>query len=182
MSEPKNTRRAAIVRAVNRQAVRRIVADPRLAQYSGGTGPAGVRCFYAARSQTEAEAIHRLRMARLIARRKAADELDPPPPHRACPYCPSCACPCGTTDRDDVLDAEDVVACGACGHSWVSAEDRAQAEAADAAYARHREEEEQRERDQARLGPRLVAVNQRMLEEQAARAAKAPAWEQLALV
>jgi transcription elongation factor Elf1 len=162
------------------QQLRRIEADPRLEQWIGGPGPRGTRCAYAAQTQWHAEAMHARRMRGIIERRRAEADL---PPHLDCPYCPACASPCGTTDRDDVFDSVSAVACGACGHSWVDDDDRAQAERADAAYARHREEEAQREADAALLGPDLLAINDRMLAVARTRAATpTPQPEQLGLL
>ena len=58
-------------------------------------------------------------------------------PHHDCPACPACTLRVGVTyDRDDRPLPSPGLWCPACGHQWsASAEDRAQAEAADAAWA-----------------------------------------------
>ena len=58
-------------------------------------------------------------------------------PHHNCPRCPACTLRVGVTyDRDEVALPSPRLWCPACGHQWsASAEDRAQAEAADAAWA-----------------------------------------------
>ena len=54
-----------------------------------------------------------------------------------CPRCPACRLPVGATyDRDELPLPAPRLYCPACGHQWdASAEDRAQAEGADAAWA-----------------------------------------------
>lgn len=54
-----------------------------------------------------------------------------------CPRCPACRLPVGVTyDRDELPLPAPRLYCPACGHQWdASAADRAQAEAADAAWA-----------------------------------------------
>jgi hypothetical protein len=167
-----------IADVVARKVDRRIRMDRTLERYEFH-GPNGGWCVYAAPSYDHAARHHASRMRAIVAERREQDEADPPPPHLDCPYCPMCASRTGTTDRDDVSSSRDAVACAACGHSWVSREDRDQAARADAAYARRCEDEAQRERDAARLGPELWAANERLLAEAEARST-APSPEQLA--
>ena len=149
---------------VRAQHHRRGAGRPELGQWRGGNGPRGPACVYLAGSQREAEFMHRHRVRALIRQRRAADALDPRPPHLDNPYCPECANPCGTTDREDVWStSDDWVACAACGHLWHSAEDRAQAARADRAYAEYRAAERERERAAALLGPELLELNDRMV-------------------
>jgi len=154
------------------QMIARIARDPRLSQWRAGTGPRGRLCVYAARSLVVAEAYHETRMIRIIATRKAARVEDPPEPHLDAPFCPDCASPCGTTDVEGWLaHAESELSCGACGHRWQDEDDYRQAARADAAYEKYRDDVDQAAADAARLGPELLEVNKRMLEQLGARRA-----------
>jgi len=160
----------AIAARVKRQHAVRVAADPELETWIGGSLGSGA-CVYAARTQAQAVDMHAHRRDRILRNRRAEREASPPEPYRDSPFCPECTLPCGTADRADIASSSSWVCCGACGHSWESEADRAQAAKADDAYAKRRIDEEIEAQDRARLGPELWDRNAKMLSDQGRRRA-----------
>jgi len=144
----------------------RMAADPLLHIWIGG-GSTDEPRVYAARSQRHAEILDRQRIRSLIAKRKRADVLNPPPAHLDCPYCPGCARPCGSTEHAYGVSTG-ALTCGACGEQWeCTRAERAQAVRADRAYAVKLEAEERAREDAkilALLPEHLQELNRQMLE------------------
>ena len=173
MSKPEHIVQASIAQRLNR-----IAAIPALDTWIGG-GILDEPRVYAARSQRHAEILDRQRIRSLISQRKRADEINPPPAHLDCPYCPSCARPCGSTEHA-YGNNTGALTCGACGEQWeCTRAERAQAVRADRAYEVHLEAERQRDDDArvlALLPEHLRELNRTLLERPPV---EAPALEQL---
>ena len=167
-----------IIAAHAAQVDARMATDPTLDIWIGG-GSLDRSRVYAARSQRHAEILDRQRIRNLISQRKRADEINPPPAHLDCPYCPGCARPCGSTEHA-YGNNTGALTCGACGEQWeCTRAERAQAVRAERAYAAVREAED-RARDDARvlalLPEHLRELNRTLLERPPV---EAPALEQL---
>ena len=167
-----------IIEAHGAQLHARMAADPMLHTWIGG-GSLDYPRVYAARSQRHAEILDRQRIRSLISQRKRADEINPPPAHLDCPYCPGCAMPCGSTEHA-YGNNTGALTCCACGEQWdCTRAERAQAVRAERAYAVHRETERQRDEDArvlALLPAHLQELNRTLLERPPV---EAPALEQL---
>ena len=167
-----------IISAHAAQVDARMASDPLLDIWIGG-GSLDHPRVYAARSQRHAEVLDRQRIRSLIAKRKRADVLNPPPAHLDCPYCPGCAMPCGSTEHAYGDNTEGLTCC-ACGEEWpCTPAERAQAVRADRAYAVKLEADERAREDArvlAQLPEHLRELNRRLLERPTV---EAPALEQL---